>query len=119
MTDLKFKLLLVFVDDVHVEVVMDAAREAGATGATLVPQARGQGRTRAFTFFGLEYLHPRSILMILVEARRATEVLEAVTRAGRLDETAETGIAVELDVDRVTGLSEHIRFLSEQHPLDP
>lgn len=119
MITMKFKLLLVFVDDMRVEAVLEAAREAGATGATIVPQARGQGRTRTLTFFGLEYLHPRSILMILVEARRSSEVLNAVTRAGKLDETAETGIALELDVDRVTGLSEHIRMLAEQHPLQP
>lgn len=119
MTPMKFKLLLVFVDDLLVNAVLEASRAAGATGATIVPQARGQGRTPTLTFFGLEYLHPRAIVMILVETRRASEVLEAVTRAGRLDETAETGIALQLDVDSVTGLTEHIRILAEQHPLEP
>lgn len=119
MTDMQFKLLVILIDDSLVDVVLDEARRAGATGATIVPYARGQGRERAFTFFGIEYLHSRSILMILVEARRFTDVLEAVTRAGRLDESVETGIAIELDVSRATGLSEHVRVVAEQHPVKP
>ena len=38
-----FKLLLAFVDDQVTNKVMDAAREAGATGATVISNARGEG----------------------------------------------------------------------------
>jgi len=114
---MQFKLIMVFVDDAKTDVVLDAAREAGATGATIIPHARGQGKQRARTFFGLEFLHPRTILLILVEARRAAEVMAAVTDAGGLDETANTGIALELEVTSATGLSEHIRLLASQHPI--
>jgi len=70
------------------------------------------------TFFGLEFLGARSILLFLVEARRSEAVMDAIARAGKLDETMETGIALELDVTRATGLSEHIRKLSEELPLE-
>ncbi|HDH14893.1 MAG TPA: P-II family nitrogen regulator, partial [Gammaproteobacteria bacterium] len=36
-----FKLIITFVKDSKADAVMDAAREAGATGATVINNARG------------------------------------------------------------------------------
>ena len=38
-----FKMIMVFVEDDKTDAVMDAAREAGATGATVISNARGEG----------------------------------------------------------------------------
>jgi len=38
-----FKLVVVFVDDRRTEAVMEAAREAGATGIIVIGTARGEG----------------------------------------------------------------------------
>ncbi|MFY0991971.1 P-II family nitrogen regulator [Halomonas sp. C05BenzN] len=113
-----FKLLMVFVDQDKTDKVLDAAREAGATGATIINNAQGQGLRPHLTFFGLEFMASRSVILVLVEARRSQTVLDAVTQAGRLDESLNTGIALELDVSQALGLSEHIRALSREHPLD-
>lgn len=112
-----FKLILVFVDDEKSDEVLDAARDAGATGATIINNAQGQGLKKRFGIFGLEVLDPRTVLLILVETRRSGEVLDAVAKAGGLDESLNTGIAIELDVSRAVGLTEHIRALSREHPL--
>lgn len=48
-----FKLLLVFVEDGKTDEVMKAARVAGATGATIINNARGEGITQTKTFLGL------------------------------------------------------------------
>jgi nitrogen regulatory protein PII-like uncharacterized protein len=109
---IKFKLLMVFVDDDKTDRVLDAARAAGATGATIIKNARGQGRERRTTFFNLEYLAPRDVILVLVEARRAKVVMHAVVEAGGLDEQLDTGLALELDVSRALGLTEHIKALS-------
>ncbi|MGJ7458718.1 P-II family nitrogen regulator [Halomonas sp. MA07-2] len=112
-----FKLLMVFVDQDRTDEVLDAARAAGATGATIINNAQGQGLKPHLTFFGLEFMAARSVLLILVEARRSSAVLEAVSEAGELDESLNTGIALELDVSQALGLSEHIKALSKEHPL--
>ena len=44
-----FKLLLTFVEDRHTDKVLSAAREAGALGATVITNARGEGSSRAKT----------------------------------------------------------------------
>jgi len=111
-----FKLIMVFVTDEKTEVVLDAARAAGATGATIIKNAQGQGLERRTTFFGLEYLAPRDIILILAESRRTEEIMQAVLNAGGLDESLETGLALELDVSRVLGLTEHIKALAAAKP---
>lgn len=113
---IKFKLVMVFVDDEKTDRVLKAARGAGATGATIIKNARGQGLERQTTFFGLEYLAPRDVILVLVEARRAKTVMEAVVAAGGLDERLDTGLALELDVTRALGLTEHIKALAAAKP---
>lgn len=58
---MEFKLILVFVDDERSDQALDAAREAGATGATIINNARGQGLKKRFGIFGLEVLDPRTV----------------------------------------------------------
>ena len=113
-----FKLIISFVDDTKTDRVLDASRAAGATGATIVSNARGQGLHKLTGIFGLEILEPRDVVLILVEQRRAETVLHAVVEAGQLDETLGTGIALQLDVERALGLSEHISALSRHHPIN-
>ena len=50
---MRFKLIVAFTDDAHTERVMSAAREAGATGATVITSARGEGLEKSPTFMGL------------------------------------------------------------------
>ncbi len=82
--------------------VMDAAREAGAEGGTIL-LARGTGVHEAKRFFGLSVSSERELLLILVEPEKARNVLEAVVGAGRLNEPAR-GVAFVLSVDEVTGI---------------
>ncbi len=39
--DMHFKLIIAFLEDSKTDTVLEAAREAGATGSTLISQARG------------------------------------------------------------------------------
>ena len=62
-----FKMIVVFNDDEKTDVVMDAARKAGATGATVITSARGEGLEQSKTFFGLSLETQRDVLLFLVE----------------------------------------------------
>ncbi len=113
---MEFKLLLVVVDSERVDEVLDTVLTAGATGATLLSNARGLGLSKRTTFLGLELFHRRDILLILVDATRADKVLAVAESAGRLDETLGTGIALQLPVEKALGLTEHINRLSQLNP---
>ena len=60
-----FKLLVALLEDDKTDKVLDAAREAGATGATVLNQARGEGMKQAKTFFGLSLETQRDMVMFL------------------------------------------------------
>lgn len=115
---MEFKLILVFVDEDKTDAVITSARQQGATGATIITHARGEGLKKNRGLFGLEVLSPRDVVMVLVEARRADQVLEAVNTAGGLDESLDTGIAIQLDVDKALGLTQHILALEKNSPPD-
>ncbi len=105
MTMVGYKLIAAILPKGATGKVMDAARNAGAEGGTIL-LARGTGVHEARRFFGISLNTEREMLLILVEERKVQEILGAVVNAGRLDEPAR-GIAFVLSVDEVTGIVHH------------
>lgn len=109
-----FKLIVVTVEDERTDRVVDAARAAGATGATVIAQARGEGLTRAKTFFGLDLAGQRDVVLMLVEQHLARRILERIAEVAGLDSTEGTGIAFQIDVEDAVGVAHQTRTLTEQ-----
>jgi nitrogen regulatory protein PII len=107
-----FKMIIVFVDDKKTDAVMDAARMAGATGATLIHNARGEGMRVSKTFLGLTLETQRDVIMFLVEEHRSRHILEEIARIGRFDDEPGTGIAIQVDVEDAIGVAEQAKTLS-------
>ena len=63
---MKFKLIMALVAEDRTDDVLQAAREAGATGAIVVTSVRGEGIEPEKTFLGLELAGQRDLLMFLV-----------------------------------------------------
>lgn len=107
-----FKLLIAFVEDDKTEKVMHAAREAGATGATIITAARGEGLKEVKTFLGLTLEAQRDILLFLVEEHLSRHILETVASVGEFDSRPGTGIAIQIDVEDAVGVKQQIRRLA-------
>lgn len=107
-----FKLLLVFVEDDKTDTVMKAAREAGATGATIINNARGEGIKKSKTFLGLSLETQRDVLLLLVEEHLSRHILETIGKVGEFDTSPGTGIAVQIDVEEAIGVSHQIETLA-------
>jgi nitrogen regulatory protein PII len=101
---MNLKLIVALVADDRSEAVLDAAREAGATGATVINQVRGEGLKPEKTFFGLEITAQRDMLLFLVAEPKAREILETIARAGRLDSDPGAGIAFQVAIEDAVGL---------------
>lgn len=102
---MRFKLIVVFVEDSKTEVVAAAARASGATGCTRIYSASGEGLDKKQTFMGLTLETQRDVLLLLVEEHRARKILESIGEAGEFDETPGTGIAFQLDVEDAIGVA--------------
>jgi nitrogen regulatory protein PII len=108
-----FKLIVAFVDDSKTAAIMDAAREAGATGCTVINHARGEGLKQAKTFFGLSLTTQRDVLLLIVEEHLSRHILEHIAEVGEFDASPGTGIAVMLDVEDAVGVSRQVEKLTD------
>jgi nitrogen regulatory protein PII len=109
---MRFKLLIALVDDHMTEAVTEAAREAGATGCTVVTNARGEGLKKKRTFLGLSLETQRDMVLLLVEEHRARHVLETVGTIGEFDTTPGTGIAFQVDVEDAVGVVHQVQSIT-------
>jgi len=108
-----FKLIIALVKDDITDVVMDTAREAGATGATVLNQVRGEGIDAPKTFFGLNLESQRNMLMFLVEEHMSRSIMESIARIGKFDEQPGTGIVFQIDIEDTLGVTGQINRLSD------
>ncbi|MBQ3059563.1 MAG: P-II family nitrogen regulator [Desulfovibrio sp.] len=91
------QLICVIINRGYAEDVMHTAREAGATGGTIV-NARGTGREEDVKFFGITIVPEKEFLMILAARDAAPGILDAIRQTPCLNEPG-IGIAFCLDVE--------------------
>ncbi len=109
---MRFKLLVALVDDHRTEAVTEAAREAGATGCTVVTNARGEGLEKKRTFLGLSLETQRDVVLMLVEEHRARHILETISETGEFDTSLGTGIAFQIDVEDAVGVAHQVQSIT-------
>lgn len=107
-----FKLIIALVEDSETSAVLQAAREAGATGSTVINQARGEGINKAKTFLGLTLESQRDVILLVVEEHLCRHILETIAETAGFDERPGSGIAFQLDIEDAVGVSHQIRELS-------
>lgn len=106
-----FKLIVVVVEDADTDEIVRAARQAGATGATVLSQARGEGYQAERGFFAVDVGGQRDVILLLVEQHLARAILETVGRVGGFDTSPGSGIAFQLDVEDAVGVLSQERML--------
>ncbi len=109
-----FKMIVAFVEEESTDAIMKAARVAGATGATVISNARGEGLVRSKTFLGLTLETQRNVLLLLVEEHLCRHILEEIGRTGKFDEKPGTGIAFQIDVEDAIGVGHQIKKISAE-----
>jgi len=108
-----FKLIIALVEDDKTDATLKAAREGGATGATIINQARGEGIEPSKTFFGLSLETQRDMLMFLVEEHLSRKILEKIAKVARFEEEPGAGIAFQINVEDAVGVSHQVRSLTK------
>lgn len=109
----KYEVIFCIVNAGFSELVMDAAREVGARGGTVI-NARGTANKEAEEFFHIIIQPDKEIVMILVPEEIKDAVLHAVYNSAGL-KTAGQGIAFSMAVENVVGLSDTV---TEKQPQD-
>ncbi|MGR6832060.1 P-II family nitrogen regulator [Aliivibrio wodanis] len=110
---MRFKLLLAFVEEAKTDAVLDAARNAGATGATVINHARGEGLNKKKTFFGLTLEVQKDVLLFVVEEHLARSILEKINEIGEFDTESGQGIAIQIDIEDAVGVAHQVETLTK------
>ena len=97
----KYVLLTVIADKGNVDVVMDAARAAGATGGTVL-SAKGTGAEIA-KFFGVAISEEKELIYIVTRRENRDAIMKAVMEKAGGDSDAH-GVVFSLPVDSVMGI---------------
>ncbi len=108
---MRFKVILSMVKPDITDHIVDVAKEAGATGATII-QARGTGIKEAKTFFGLSLEAQTDIILFIAEEHIVAPILEAVKNAGDLHKPG-TGIAFVIPIEKIIGLESQMEKFKE------
>ena len=111
---MRFKLIMALVDDSETDAVLDVARRAGATGATIITSCRGEGLHPEKTFLGLSLTGRRDILLFVVEEHVSRGILEEIATVGAFDERSGTGIAFQIPIEDAVGLSHQIKEIQQE-----
>lgn len=104
MNQYQHEVIFCIVNAGYTEAVMDAAREFGARGGTVI-HARGTANKEAESRFGITVSPEKEIVMILVPSHIRDDILHALYRAVGL-KTPGQGIAFSIPVDQAVGLLE-------------
>ena len=108
---MKFKLLIVMTEDDLTAKAIETARAHGATGCTVLTNARGEGLKPAKSFLGLTVAGSRDVVLLLVEEHHARAILEAIGEACRFDAEPGTGVAFQIDIEDAIGLGAQIETI--------
>ena len=96
------ELLIVISNYGYNNLVMEAAREAGAGGGTVV-HARGTGRERAEKFFGVTLAEEKELTFIVTRTEKKNEIMKAIMEKAGMESKAKS-ILFSLPVTETAGL---------------
>ena len=105
---MKLKLIAVLAGSDKTDLIIQTAREAGATGATIISSGRGEGLKPAKTFLGLDLTATCDLLLFIVVENRAREILERIHDAAQFEQESGAGIAFQLSIEDAVGLTTQI-----------
>jgi hypothetical protein len=96
---MKFKLIVVMTQDDLTSRAIETARANGATGCTVITNARGEGLKPTKTF---------------LEEHLSRHILEEIGTACRFDVDPGTGVAFQLDIEDAIGLGAQIHTIEQE-----
>ncbi len=100
--DTTYELVIVIANQGYIEMVMDAARGAGAYGGTVI-HAKGTGMEQAEKFMGVSLAAEKEMIFIVAKKEQKNDIMKAVMEQAGLDSKAKS-IVFSLPVTDTAGL---------------
>lgn len=102
MKETKYELLVAVANQGYTEMIMDAAREARATGGTVI-HAKGTGIEKAEKFLGVSLAAEKEMIFMVVRKENKNAIMSAIMEKAGMGTKAKT-IVFSLPVTDVAGM---------------
>ncbi len=102
MTESQYSLIIVIANLGCTDMVMDAARRAGAGGGTII-HAKGTGFDKAEKFFGISLSSEKEMIFITTLTKDKNNIMKAIINEAGMKTEAQA-LVISLPVDGVVGL---------------
>lgn len=98
----KYELICALVNQGFTDAIVDAARNAGASGGTVL-NTRAATKRKATTNYGIAIAEDKELITILTDSKNKTNIMEAIYKVAGI-ETEARGLIFTLPADNVVGL---------------
>lgn len=105
---MKMRLLVAIVNDESSDAVLAIARDAGANGATVIPQARGGDNEGLRRLTGLDLDACQDVVLLLVPDAASAAIVNSLEGLGAFNQQPGSGILFQLDVEDSVGLRQQL-----------
>lgn len=102
MKDTIHQLIVVIAEQGYTDMIMDAAREAGAYGGTVI-HAKGTGMQAADKFMGVSLAAEKEVIYIVTKTEQKNAIMQAIMQKAGLDSKARS-VVFSLPVTDTAGL---------------
>ncbi len=109
--DFSHELIYVILNEGQSDLVMAAARPAGATGGTVLA-GKGTGARESEKFLGISLANEKDVVLILAEAGKKADIMKAINKEAG-PQTAAGAICFSLPVSGVAGLRQQVEAVEE------
>ena len=103
----EYDLILTIINKGYADYVIDAAREAGASGGTII-YARGTNKNLDEKFLGISIQPEKEVVLTLVKHSEKNKIMKEICEKSNLDEKG-NGICFSIPASRVVGITETIK----------
>ena len=100
---MKFSVLVAIVPEDQEQDCVNAARDLGAGGITVIP-GRGISNTAKKTFFGLTYDGSQSVLLMVLEKGLSLDILKVIQKILMPDHNDSRGLVFTLPLEHLGGI---------------
>ena len=100
----RFEIIFFILNKGHVDEAMAAARDAGATGGTIITGRSAAAPEEVQKSLGITIQQEKELLLILAKTEKRTEIMSAISKAAGLNKPG-CGIGFSMPAEDVTGIT--------------
>ena len=112
-----YELIITIVDRGFSDNVVEATREAGASGGTIIYGRGSSTKENGTSIFGINILPEKEVVMTLAHSDKKADIMRAICEKSNLN-TEGKGISFSLPINKVVGIAHINKQIDDKNKKD-